>query len=198
MQSYREGFTPFPYANLLSPIDETKDNNKYFSTCTHLASYTTSVYIGCSTTSHVHPDLCQKMKISVRFPCHDRRSIILCLPYTGNVQTRPFSSILKSINGSILSYGKGEKEFNFERKVTMEKLFTSYWVYSPLSYKSKHNVQPPRSSLIDWEPHCFSFMRFPWVEDWSGGNPVGRNLVSQFRTMPTQNSVIFSLLLIIY
>jgi hypothetical protein len=33
---------------------------------------------------------------------------------------------LKAINGTILSYGKEEKEFNFERKVTLEKLFTSY------------------------------------------------------------------------
>jgi hypothetical protein len=52
--------------------------------------------------------------------------MILGLPYTGNVLTRPFSSILKAINGPILSYGKEEKEFNFERKVTLEKLFTSY------------------------------------------------------------------------
>jgi hypothetical protein len=33
---------------------------------------------------------------------------------------------LKAINGPILSYGKEEKEFNFESKVTLEKLFTSY------------------------------------------------------------------------
>jgi hypothetical protein len=33
---------------------------------------------------------------------------------------------LKDINGTIPSYGKEEKEFHFERKVTLEKLFTSY------------------------------------------------------------------------
>jgi hypothetical protein len=33
---------------------------------------------------------------------------------------------LKDISGAILSYGKGEKEFNFERKVTLEELFTSH------------------------------------------------------------------------
>jgi hypothetical protein len=33
---------------------------------------------------------------------------------------------LKAINGPIPSYGKREKEFNFESKVTLEKLFTSY------------------------------------------------------------------------
>jgi hypothetical protein len=52
--------------------------------------------------------------------------LILGLPYTGNVPTQPFSCILKAINEPILSYGKGEEEFNFESKVTLEKLFTSY------------------------------------------------------------------------
>jgi hypothetical protein len=33
---------------------------------------------------------------------------------------------LKAINGSTPSYGKEKKEFNFESKVTLEKLFTSY------------------------------------------------------------------------
>ena len=33
---------------------------------------------------------------------------------------------LNAINGLISSYGKREKEFNFESKVTLEKLFTSY------------------------------------------------------------------------
>jgi hypothetical protein len=33
---------------------------------------------------------------------------------------------LKAINGPILSYGKEEKEFNFESKVTLEELFTSH------------------------------------------------------------------------
>jgi hypothetical protein len=33
---------------------------------------------------------------------------------------------LKAINGPNLSYGKEEKEFNFERKFTLEKLFTSH------------------------------------------------------------------------
>jgi hypothetical protein len=65
------------------------------------------------------------MKINLGFPCHDRRSMMLGLPYTGNILTHPFSSILKAINGPIPSYGRGE-EFNFESKVTMEKLFTSY------------------------------------------------------------------------
>jgi hypothetical protein len=37
------------------------------------------------------------------------RSLILGLPYIGNVPTWPFSSILKDIKRPILSYGKGER-----------------------------------------------------------------------------------------
>jgi hypothetical protein len=67
MQSCREGLIPFPYADLLSLIDESRDKNKYFSTCMHLESYTTSVYARYSTTACVHQDLCQKNKIKCRF-----------------------------------------------------------------------------------------------------------------------------------
>jgi hypothetical protein len=58
MQSCRECLTPFPHADLLSMIDKSKDKNKYFSTCTHLESYTTCVYAGFSTIARVHRDLC--------------------------------------------------------------------------------------------------------------------------------------------
>ena len=121
MQSCREGLIPFPYADSLSLIDKSRDKNKKKSTCTHLAPYTTSVYPGCSTTTHVHQDLCHKIKLNVGFPCHDRRSLILGLPYTRNSPTWPFSCILKAIKKPILSYGK-VKEFNFEIKVTLETL----------------------------------------------------------------------------
>jgi hypothetical protein len=33
---------------------------------------------------------------------------------------------LKAINGPIPSYGKEEKESNFERKITLEELFTTH------------------------------------------------------------------------
>ena len=56
-------------------------------------------------------------------------------------------------------------------------------------FNSEHIVHPPRSSLLDWEPHCLSYMSSPLVEDWSGGGPVGRNLVSWFRTVLTRKSV---------
>jgi hypothetical protein len=51
----------------------------------------------------------RKSKLNAMFPCHDRKSLILGLPYTGNVPTQPFSFILKAIKKPILSYGKGER-----------------------------------------------------------------------------------------
>jgi hypothetical protein len=51
----------------------------------------------------------KKSKINVRFPFHNRRYLILGLPYTGNISTRPFSCILKAIKKPILSYGKEER-----------------------------------------------------------------------------------------
>jgi hypothetical protein len=51
----------------------------------------------------------RKSKLNVKFPCHDRRSLILGLPYTANIPTRPFSCILKAIRKPILNYGKEER-----------------------------------------------------------------------------------------
>jgi hypothetical protein len=54
--------------------------------------------------------ICAKTsKLNVGFPCHDRRYLILGLPYTGNVTNRPFNCILKAIKKPIPSYGKGER-----------------------------------------------------------------------------------------
>jgi hypothetical protein len=66
------------------------------------------------------------MKLNVGFPCHNKRYLILGLPYTRNVLNHPFNSIFKAIKRPIPSYGKEEKELNFERNVTLEELFTSY------------------------------------------------------------------------
>jgi hypothetical protein len=68
----------------------------------------------------------KKSKLNVGFPCHDMRSLILGLPYTGNILTRPFSFILKAIKNPVLSYEKRGREFNFESKVTLEKLLLHY------------------------------------------------------------------------
>jgi hypothetical protein len=143
MQSCPEGLFPFPHADLSSLFVRSRAKNKYFSTCTHLAHYTTCVYIGCSTTAHVHRDLCQKIKINVGFPCHNRRSMILGLPYTGNILNRPFSSILKAINGPILSYGKKRKNSTLREKL----LWRNYLLHiesaslCPLSLNTVFNPQ---------------------------------------------------------
>jgi hypothetical protein len=117
MKSSTKGIFPFPNANLSSLFVKSRAKNTYFSTCTHLDCYTACIYVGCTTTAHVHWDLCQKIKINVRFPIHDRRSMILGLPYPGNVPTRTFSSILKAINGPILSYGKKRKNSTLREKL---------------------------------------------------------------------------------
>ena len=142
-------------------------------------------------------DLCQKMKINVGFPCHNKRSMILGLPHTRNVSAWPFNSILKAINGPIPSYGKRRKNSTLRAKL----LWMNYILYiestslCPLSLNTVFS--PPSSSLIDGEPHCLPSMSLPLVEDWSGGGLAWRNLVSQFQTMLTQKFVTHSLLLII-
>jgi hypothetical protein len=69
--------------------------------------------------------------------------MILGLPYTGNVLTRTFSYILKAIKKRILSYGKRKREFNFESKVTLEKLLLriEYASLCPLSLNTVFSPQ---------------------------------------------------------
>jgi hypothetical protein len=65
---------------------------------------------------------------------------------------------------TILSYGKEEKAFNFERKVTLEKLLhIESASLCPSSLDTMFN--PQALSLLLREPHCLSLMRFPLVED---------------------------------
>jgi hypothetical protein len=66
MKSCREDLIPFPYVDLSSLLIKSRYKNTKFSTCKHLAHYTTSVYAGYSTIAHVHQDLCQKIKIKCR------------------------------------------------------------------------------------------------------------------------------------
>jgi hypothetical protein len=68
------------------------------------------VYTLAAPLEPVYIGICaKKSKINVGFPCHDRRSLILGLPYTGNVSTRPFSCILKARKKPIPSYEKEER-----------------------------------------------------------------------------------------
>ena len=103
----------------------------------------------------------------------------------------------KGYKSTILSYGKEEKAFKFESKVTLEKLLQ---IESTSLFPSSLNTlfNPQALSLLLRGPHSLFPMSFPLVEDSSGGDPVGRNLVSWFQTMPTQKSVMLSLLLINY
>jgi hypothetical protein len=51
----------------------------------------------------------KKLKINVGFPCYNKRSLILGLPYTGNIPTQPFNFIFKTRKKPIPSYGKRER-----------------------------------------------------------------------------------------
>ena len=66
---------------------------------------------------------------------------------------------------TILNYGKKEeKEFNFESKVTLEKLL--HIESASLCPSSLNTVFNPQAlSLLLREPHCFSPMSLPLVED---------------------------------
>ena len=60
--SCTEGLFPFPYVDLPSLFYESRAKNIHFSTYTLPISYARCVYIGYSTTAHVHQDLCQKIQ----------------------------------------------------------------------------------------------------------------------------------------
>jgi hypothetical protein len=106
----------------------------------------------------------RKYKNGVRFPCHDRRSLIPGLPHNGNVLNQTFSCILKTIKAQFRSMEKKEKAFNFERKVTLEKLL--YIESASLCPSSLNTVFIPQAlSLLSREPHCLSPMIFALVED---------------------------------
>ena len=54
---------PFPYAVLKSPFSLPRDKKSYFSTYTCPTSYTTCIYVGCTTTACVHQLWWYKLKI---------------------------------------------------------------------------------------------------------------------------------------
>jgi hypothetical protein len=109
MQSWREGLIPFPHADLLSLIDKSRDKINIFPLVRTLQAIH-QAYALASLLQPTYIEICaRKSKLNVGFPCYDRKSIILGLPYIGNVPTRPFSFILKAINNPIPSYGKGER-----------------------------------------------------------------------------------------
>jgi hypothetical protein len=124
--SCTEGLFPFPYADLSSLFDESRAKNIHFSTYMLPISYTRCVYACCSTTTRVYRDLCQKIQNEVGFPCHDRRSLILGLPYTGNVPTRPFSCILKAIRAQFRAMEKRRKHSTLRAKL----LWRNYFILS--------------------------------------------------------------------
>jgi hypothetical protein len=71
---------------------------------------------------------------------------------------------MKAIKEQFQAMEKEEKSFNFESKVTLEKLL--HIEFASL-YPSSLNTMfsPQYLSLFFREPHCLSSMRFPLEED---------------------------------
>ena len=163
----------------------------------HLAPYTASVYAGCSTTARIHQDLCQKIQKQSQVSI-SRQEIFD--PWPSIYLKRSKSALQSHFEGyksTISSYGKEEKAFNFESKVTLEKLI--HIEFASLCPSSLNTLFSPQAlSLLSRGPHYLFAMSLPLVEDLSGRDPAGRNLVSWFRSMPTRKSVMLSLLLINY
>jgi hypothetical protein len=96
----------------------------------------------------------KKYKNEVGFPCHDKRSLILDLPHTGNVLESALQLHYEGYKSTISSYGKlnALKAFNFESKVTLEKLL--HIEYASLCPSSLNIVFNPQAlSLLLREPH---------------------------------------------
>ena len=72
-------------------------------------------------------------------------------------------------NTTISSYGKEEKEFNFERKVTLEKLPHIEFA-SPCPSSLNTVFSPQALSLLLREYHCLFFTSLPLVEAQLEGN----------------------------
>jgi hypothetical protein len=137
------GLFPFPYADLSSLFDESRAKNTYFSTYTHPIYYARCVYVGCSTTAHVHRDFCQKIQ---KWSWVSMSQQEISDPWPSIYWKHSNSALQLHIEGyksTVRSYGKEEKEFNFESKVTMEKLLHIEST-SLLSLKSEHSVKPPK------------------------------------------------------
>jgi hypothetical protein len=145
-------------------FDKSRAKNIYFCTYTLPNCFARCVYACCSTTARVYQDLCQKIKNEVGFPCHDRRSPIFGLPYTRNIPTQPFSCILEAIRAQFRVMEKEEKAFNFESKVTLEKLL--HIESASICPSSMNTVFNPQALfLLSRGPHYLFAINLPLVED---------------------------------
>jgi hypothetical protein len=68
----------------------------------------------------------KKYKNEVGFQCHDIRYLILGLPYTGNVLTRPFGCIMKAIKAQFQAMEKRRKHSTLRAKL----LWRNYFILS--------------------------------------------------------------------
>jgi hypothetical protein len=126
--------------------------------------YTTRIYTGCSTTTHVHQDLCQKIKKWSYFSMPQQQFSGPCPSIYWKLSNSALQFHFESYKRTISSYGKKEKAFNFERKVTLEKLL--HIESASLCPSSLDIVFNPQAlSLLLRESHCLSLLSLPLVED---------------------------------
>jgi hypothetical protein len=158
-----EGLFPFPYADLSSLFDESRAKNTHFSTYTHPICYTTCVYRLLHYSPHTSGFVLENTKWS--WVSMSRQEIFDPWPSTyWKCSDSTLQFHFEDYKITILSYGKEEKAFNFESKVTLEKLLH---IESASICPSSLNIVfiPQALSLLLREPHCLSPMSLPLVED---------------------------------
>ena len=114
-----------------------------------------SVYIECSTTSHIHHDLCQKIKLKcwVSMSWHE-----ISDPWPSMYWKHSESTLQLHFEGyksTISSYGKEEKAFIFDSKVTLIafKIKLKGWVRMFLVYG-----RPKIRDLMSWHGNPTPFL----------------------------------------
>jgi hypothetical protein len=95
---------------LVFPVTKIQRQKYNFFPLVHILHPTQQAYMQAAPLQPAYIEICaRKSKLNVGFPCHDKISLILGLPYNGNVPNRPLSFIFKSIKKPISSCGKGER-----------------------------------------------------------------------------------------
>jgi hypothetical protein len=125
MQSFTKGIFPFPYAELKSLFANPRAKNMIFP---HIRTQTIlqHAYTEVAPLQPAYIGKVHKIKkwCRVSMSRHEINDPLPSIYWKHSESSLQFH--LKAINGPNLSYGKEEKEFNFESKVTLEKLFTSH------------------------------------------------------------------------
>jgi hypothetical protein len=90
----------------------------------HALSAMQQVYMQVAPLQPMYIGICaKKYKTGVGFPCHDKRSMILGLPYTRNIMNQPFNCILKAIRAQFRAMEKKRKHSTLREKLLWRNYF---------------------------------------------------------------------------